>query len=210
PDPGQAARGYAAEEAAGVPVGAPHRRYVDPYAKPELLVAVTRFRALCGFRDPAESAELLAGLDVPGLAPAVSALRERELQGGVGSLLSGGAALADEVSAAAEGRGGAYRVVEELATRHPGDPGLAVTLLLNQVALAPGEAVFMPPGNLHAYLGGTGVEIMAASDNVLRGGLTSKHVDVAELLRVLSYEPLAEPVLAPVPVEEFALHRVAV
>jgi len=221
PDPAQAASGYAAEEAAGVPVDAPHRRYVDPYAKPELLVAVTRFRALCGFRDPAESAELLAGLGVPALAPAVSALRERDLQAAMASLLSAGTALADGVSAAVEGRGGEYRVVEELATRHPGDPGLAVALLLNQVALAPGEAVFMPAGNLHAYLGGTGVEIMAASDNVLRGGLTSKHVDVAELLRVLSYEPLAEPVLAPVPVapgvvtwpvpvEEFALHRVAV
>ncbi|HEY8451591.1 MAG: mannose-6-phosphate isomerase, class I [Micromonosporaceae bacterium] len=221
PGPGQAARGYAAEEAAGVPVDAPHRRYVDPYAKPELLVAVTRFRALCGFRDPAESAELLAGLGVPALAPAVSALRERDLRTAVASLLSAGPGLAEEVSAAAAGRGGEYRVVEELAARHPGDPGLTVVLLLNQVALAPGEAVFMPVGNLHAYLGGTGVEVMAASDNVLRGGLTSKHVDVAELLRVLSFEPLPEPVLAPVPVapgvvtwpvpvQEFALHRVAV
>jgi mannose-6-phosphate isomerase len=96
---------------------------------------------------------------------------------------------------------------------------VVVALLLNHVTLAPGEAIWMPAGNLHAYLRGCGVEIMAASDNVLRGGLTRKHVDVPELLRVLRYEVLADPVLAPVrvadgvvtwpvPVADFALHGV--
>ena len=94
-----------------------------------------------------------------------------------------------------------------------------MALLLNPVPLAPGEAVWMPAGNLHAYLRGAGVEVMAASDNVLRGGLTPKRVDVAELLRVLRFEVLAEPVVKPVqvapgvvtwpvPVDDFALHRV--
>ena len=81
--------------------------------------------------------------------------------------------------------------------RYPGDPGVLVALLLNHVRLAPGEAIWMPAGNLHAYLRGAGVEIMAASDNVLRGGLTPKRVDVPELLRVLRFEVLDEPVLAP-------------
>jgi mannose-6-phosphate isomerase len=208
PDAQQAEAGYAAERAAGVPVDAPHRRYVDPYHKPELLVAVSEFRALCGFRDPAVSAEVLAGLGVSDLAPAVAALRVGDLATAVTGLLAGGSATAAgpgaqvvaQVVAAAGGRGGMYEVVGELAKACPGDPGVVVALLLNQVTLAPGEAVFMPAGNLHSYLQGVGVEVMAASDNVVRGGLTSKHVDPAELLRVLRCEALSDPVRLPVPV----------
>lgn len=216
PDAGQAAAGYAAEEAAGVPRDAPRRRYVDPYHKPELLVAVSRFRALCGFREPAGSAALLAGLGVPGLAPVVAALRDGELATAVRWLLAypEPAALLAAVLAADP-----PPLVGELAAAYPGDVGVLVALLLNQVTLEPGEAIFMPAGNLHSYLQGTGVELMAASDNVLRGGLTPKHVDVPELLRVLRFEPLADPVLRPVPVApgvvtwpvpvpDFGLHRV--
>lgn len=221
PDSAQAAAGYAAEEAAGVPPDAPHRRYVDPYHKPELLVAVSEFRALCGFREPAASAELLAGLGVPALAPAVSALTAGDLAGAVRWLLGvpEPAALVAEVVTAASRAGVAYALVGELATKYPKDVGVVLALLLNHLTLAPGEAIFMPAGNLHAYLRGTGVELMAASDNVLRGGLTPKYVDVPELLRVLRFEPLADPVMTPVatgrgvvswpvPVAEFALHRV--
>lgn len=112
-------------------------------------------------------------------------------------------------------------LVRTLAAGYPDDPGVVVALLLHHVRLACGEGIWMPAGNLHAYLRGTGVEIMAASDNVLRGGLTAKRVDVDELLRVLRFEVLTEPVLRPetvapgvltwpVPVEDFALHRVEV
>ncbi len=107
-------------------------------------------------------------------------------------------------------------LARELGQRYPGDMGVLVALLLNQVRLQPDEAVFMPAGNLHAYLSGFGVEVMAASNNVLRGGLTPKAVDVAELLRVLRYEVLQDPVVRavalgpgltgwPVPVADFAL-----
>jgi mannose-6-phosphate isomerase len=216
PDTGRAAAGYEAEEAAGVPRDARHRRYVDPYHKPELLVAVSRFVALCGFRDPAASAELLAGLGVPALAPAVAALREGDLAGAVRWLLTH-PSPAGLVAAVVDA--GAPSPASELASSYADDVGVVVALLLNLVTLAPGEAIFMPAGNLHAYLHGTGVELMAASDNVLRGGLTPKHVDVPELLRVLRFEPLVEPVRRPVPVgpgvvtwpvpvSEFALHRV--
>jgi mannose-6-phosphate isomerase len=220
PGPERAAAGYAEEEAAGVPRDAPHRRYVDPHHKPELLVAVSEFRALCGFRDPAAAAARLAGLDVPALGPVVAALRGGDLATAVRTLLAAPepAALVGEVVAAAAGRPD-LALVGELAAACPGDLGVVVALLLHEVTLAPGEAVFMPAGNLHAYLRGTGVEIMAASDNVLRGGLTPKHVDVPELLRVLRFEPLADPVRRPVPVApgvvtwpvpvaELALHRV--
>jgi mannose-6-phosphate isomerase len=217
PDAGQAAAGFAAEEAAGVPRGAPERRYADPYHKPELLVAVSEFRALCGFREPAATAELLAGLKAPALDPVVGALGEGDLAGAVGWLLTHPEPA--ELVTQVVGGAGASRLVGELAAAYPGDVGVVVALLLNQVTLRPGEAIFMPAGNLHAYLRGTGVEIMAASDNVLRGGLTPKHVDVPELLRVLRFAPLAEPVRRPervgpgvvtwrVPVAELALYRV--
>jgi mannose-6-phosphate isomerase len=112
-----------------------------------------------------------------------------------------------------------FRFATDLAAHYPGDPGVLVALLLNLVRLAPGEAIWMPAGNLHAYLSGLGVELMAASDNVLRGGLTPKRVDVDELLRVLRFEVLDDPLLHattvapgvdtwPVPVGDFVLYRI--
>ncbi|MFC0533645.1 mannose-6-phosphate isomerase, class I [Phytohabitans kaempferiae] len=192
-----------------------HPGYVDGYHKPELLVAVSEFEALCGFRDPAASAAALSTLDTPALEPAVAALAGGGLRDAVGELLALPSASVDQAAAAPR----APELVRRLAADYPGDPGVLVALLLNHVTLAPGEAIWMPAGNLHAYLLGTGVEIMAASDNVLRGGLTPKHVDVPELLHVLRFEVLADPVVRPepvapgvvtwpVPVAEFALHRV--
>jgi mannose-6-phosphate isomerase len=225
PTRAQAAAGFAAEEAAGKPRNAADRNYRDPNHKPELLVAVEPFDALCGFRDPAATADLLAGLDVAGLAPTVAALRRGDPAVALRDAVTGLMALDDTarkvlvesvVEAARERRG--HELAVALGDRYPGDIGVVVALLLNRVRLAPGEAVWMPAGNLHMYLHGTGVEVMAASDNVLRGGLTPKHVDVPELLRVLRFEVLADPVVRPVsvapglvtwpvPVDDFALHR---
>src|SRR5262249_58058860 len=118
----------------------------------------------------------------------------------------------------ADGFAAERAVAVELAAAYPGDPGVVIALLLNLVELAPGQALFLPAGNLHAYLSGTGVELMANSDNVLRGGLTSKHIDVPELLRVLDFAAGPPPLLTPrpgpdggleypVPVREFRLTR---
>ncbi|MBO4207563.1 mannose-6-phosphate isomerase, class I [Micromonospora echinofusca] len=223
PDAEQARAGYAAEQhgAGG------HRNYADPYHKPELLVALSAFDALCGFRDPVRSAEVFDAFGVPALAPVVDALRGgvSGLSDAVGTLLewpvTDRTALLDAVLAARPAPGYApdAALARDLAGRYPGDPGVLVALLLNHVRLAEGEAIWMPAGNLHAYLHGAGVEIMASSDNVLRGGLTPKQVDVPELLRVLRFEVLDDPVVRavpvapgvvtwPVPVEDFALHRV--
>lgn len=221
----QAAAGFAAEEAAGKGRDAADRNYRDASHKPELLVAVEPFDALCGFRDPAATADLLARLDVADLAPTVAALRQADpadaLRDAVTGLMTlddtARKVLVESVVEAARHRGGSELAVA-LGDRYPGDIGVVVALLLNRVRLAPGEAVWMPAGNLHMYLHGTGVEVMAASDNVLRGGLTPKHVDVPELLRVLRFEVLADPVVRPVevapglvtwpvPVDDFALHR---
>ncbi|MEU7758064.1 MULTISPECIES: mannose-6-phosphate isomerase, class I [Micromonospora] len=221
PDAEQARAGHAAD------VG--RVNYVDPYHKPELLVALSEFDALCGFRDPGESAEAIAAFGVPALEPVVAALRDGPagLREAVRLLLSWPqaerAGLVAAVLAAAEAGPASAdaELVRTLAAGYPADPGVVVALLLHHVRLSPGEGIWMPAGNLHAYLRGTGVEIMAASDNVLRGGFTAKRVDVDELLRVLRFEVLTRPVLRPeqvepgvltwpVPVEDFALHRVEV
>ncbi|GAA3347764.1 mannose-6-phosphate isomerase, class I [Amorphoplanes nipponensis] len=224
PDAAYAKRAYAAQEAdPAVP-----RNYTDEHHKPEMLVALTPFEALCGFRAPDVSAAVIEALGLARLAPVVAALRAGPagLRDAVRVLLSwpadDRAALIADVVKAARG-GGEYArshtLAADLAGRYPQDPGVLVALLLHQVSLAPGEAIWMPAGNLHAYLSGMGVEIMAASDNVLRGGLTPKRVDVEELLRVLRFEVLDDPILRatpvapgvqtwPVPVREFALYRV--
>ncbi|MGH3648349.1 MAG: mannose-6-phosphate isomerase, class I [Micromonosporaceae bacterium] len=206
PDLAQARAGYAAEEAAGVPRDAGHRNYSDPNHKPELLVAVSEFVALCGFRPAGEAAALLDRLRLPELGSTVDSLRAGELRTAVRGLyeLDSGArtGLVERVAESCRGLAGAapeYAEAADLADRYPGDLGVLVSLLLNRAVLRPGEAIYMPAGNPHAYLRGVGVEVMASSDNVLRGGLTPKYVDVPELLRVLRYTELPEPRLAPVP-----------
>ncbi|HEY3504134.1 MAG TPA: mannose-6-phosphate isomerase, class I [Actinocatenispora sp.] len=233
PDAEQARAGFAAEQAAGVPADAAHRNYKDPYHKPEMIVALTDFDALCGFRSPGESAAVLDSFGLPALAPVVSALRGSAAADGLRTAVTSLLGLPDAeatVSAAVKVATGsatadpAYALAAELGARYPGDPGVLVALLLNQVRLRPGQALYAPAGVLHAYLAGVGVELMAASDNVLRGGLTPKHVDVPELLRVLRFEPAAPPVADPEPVapgveawpallpgvDEFALRRARV
>ncbi len=90
-----------------------------------------------------------------------------------------------------------FDTVLTLSAAYPGDPGIVLALLLNRVTLRPGQALYLPAGNIHAYLDGLGIELMAASDNVLRGGLTPKHIDVDELLQVLSFDPVPVPLLEP-------------
>ena len=215
PDAEYARLAFAAQEA---DPDAP-RNYTDAYHKPEMLVALTPFEALCGFRDPAQAAATIEHLGIERLTPVTAALHKgtEGISDAVRTLLTWPAddrrALIDEVVAA-----GTSELATRLASHYPEDPGVLVALLLNHVRLQPGEAIWMPAGNLHAYVSGTGVEIMASSDNVLRGGFTPKRVDVDELLRVLRFEVLADPVLpatevAPgmltwkVPVREFALYR---
>ena len=95
-----------------------------------------------------------------------------------------------------------FATVTSLATEYPGDPGIVISLLINRVSLTRGEVLYLPAGNIHAYLSGLGIEVMASSDNVLRGGLTPKHVDVEELLGVLDFMPLPVPYLPPIALAE--------
>ena len=210
PSAAQAAEGFARENAAGIPVDAPTRNYRDASHKPELICALTEFHALVGFREIPQTLALLRALDVAELAPHVALLAAEPDAAGLRALFTTWITLPQSVldravpalqtacvRLAQQGREFAReaRMALELSERYPGDAGVLAALLLNLVVLAPGEALYLPAGNLHAYLSGAGVELMANSDNVLRGGLTSKHVDVAELLRVLDFTPHTPPVL---------------
>ncbi|OLF04650.1 mannose-6-phosphate isomerase, class I [Actinophytocola xinjiangensis] len=202
PSAGQAAEGWAREEQAGIPREAGNRNYPDPTAKPELLCALTEFHALAGFRSPDRTVELLRAIQTPALAPYVDLLAGEPNQEGLRALFttwitlpqpSIDALLPDLLDTCVQHvkEHGAFelecRTALELAERYPGDSGVLAALLLNRLVLEPGEAIYLPAGNLHTYLHGTAVEVLANSDNVLRGGLTPKHVDVPELLRVLDF-----------------------
>lgn len=184
PDLARAAAGFAAEQERRIALDDPGRNYRDANHKPELICALTPFDALCGLRPIEEIAVLIAELDLGelGSLAEVDALISSILCGEDSQRLvetvvdrCGGAARESPFAPS-------YRCALGLAERFPGDPGVVMSLLLNLIHLRPGEATYLPPGRLHAYLHGVGIEVMASSDNVLRGGLTSKHVDVHELL----------------------------
>ncbi|MFI1538928.1 mannose-6-phosphate isomerase, class I [Streptomyces anandii] len=226
PDRRQAEEGYADEERRGIPVDDPRRNYKDANHKPELICALTEFDGLCGFRAPAETARLLAALDVDSLEPYVDLLRARPEEAALREVLTAIltadreeiAHTVHEAAAACARLGGEHAPYAEIARHYPGDPGVLAAMLLNHVRLQPGEALFLGAGIPHAYLDGLGVEIMANSDNVLRCGLTPKHVDVPELLRVVRFEAAGPGVLRPeaapdgeevydTPIDEFRLSR---
>ncbi|WP_329011636.1 MULTISPECIES: mannose-6-phosphate isomerase, class I [unclassified Streptomyces] len=226
PDLAQARQGYAEEERRGVPVDAPDRNYKDANHKPELICALTEFDGLCGFRAPAEAADLLDGLGVASLKPYADLLRAHPEDAALREVLTAiltadpedMAGTVTEATAACARLGGPYTPYADMAHHYPGDPGVIAAMLLNHVRLQPGEALFLGAGIPHAYLDGLGVEIMANSDNVLRCGLTPKHVDVPELLRVVRFEAGDPGVLRPeaspdgeevyeTPIDEFRLSR---
>ncbi|OZD42147.1 mannose-6-phosphate isomerase, class I [Rhodococcus sp. 06-1477-1B] len=213
PSKEQAVEGFAREERAGVPRDAGQRNYKDDNHKPEVIVALSdTFTALAGLRDLERTRALV---DALGDAPAVQALRSHlagddALRSAIGWLL-GGAERAEieeivDAAASAEAPGFAAELAltRSLHTAYPADPGIVVALLMNLVELRRGEAIFVPAGVLHAYVAGLGVEIMAASDNVLRGGLTPKHIDVDELLGLVDFRPAEPPFLRPTAVGENA------
>ena len=204
----QAREGFERENSMGIALDAPERNYRDAHPKPELIVAVSeRFEALSGFRPAAEACvDLVRIASKTGSRETLAPLLDR-----LGDDASVGDALiwllergpeAEEVVA------GVQRALLEhpdelpyasrIAAQYPGDPGIVGALLLHHVVLSPGEALYLPAGNIHAYLDGIGVELMAPSDNVLRGGLTPKHVDVPELARVLDRAARPIPRLRPI------------
>jgi mannose-6-phosphate isomerase len=208
PSAEQALEGYLREEQLGIPLTSPVRNYRDTSHKPELLIALQPFEALAGFRPAGRTAELLRALAVSDLDPFIELLNDQSEGDGLRALFTTWITAPQPdidvlvpavlegaihyVSSGATEFAAEAKTVLELGERYPGDAGVLAALLLNRISLAPGEAIFVPAGNLHTYLRGVGLEVMANSDNVLRGGLTPKHVDVPELLRVLDFTPTPE------------------
>ena len=226
PDASQAKAGFARENAAGIPLTAAERNYKDDTHKPEILIALTDFEALCGFRPRAQVLEIFLAFseseprfgELAALAATDAAIEE------IFSELLEDKSLAERFNASVEALDSdslaesARALVAGLLQKYPGDTGALVALLLNHVKLAPGEAIYLPAGNLHAYLSGLGLEVMAASDNVLRGGLTTKHIDKAELRQITDFSELSEPVVVskklaeglveyPISASEFRVYR---
>lgn len=256
----QAEEGFARENAEGIPLEDPERNYKDDNHKPELIVALTDFYAMAGFRPVDETLELFAalgcpeldryatllqagvdndahGADVPaatgaaGHEPAAEAAAEAvadapgagegsesesgESESGesddyralfttwitipaatrkelISAIIAAGHKLIEQAGPD-DWKAGVMQAVIDINDQYPGDIGVLGALLLNHIRLAPGEAIYLDAGQLHAYVSGLGVEIMASSDNVLRGGLTPKYVDVPELVKVLNFAATADP-----------------
>ncbi len=231
PNRTQAHKGYEAEERHGIPLQAPNRSYVDRNHKPELICALEPFTALCGFRFCAGTAELLSSLGVTELSPVLTILQasnlaehtriRQVLQWLWGLDHKTAAKLAKRVTQACSTPGpfaAERRWAVRIAKHHLEDVGVVVALLLNLVTLQPAQALFLEAGNMHCYLEGLAVEVMSNSDNVLRGGLTQKHVNTDALLEVVNCRPstvlpltATEPsyTFRP-PVAEFCLTRMEV
>lgn len=206
PNREQAKAGFARENAQGLTRDDPRRNYRDPNHKPELVVALSRFLGLKGFRPLEEIEHGLRSLEIPEVRAAMASLEGtdglKRLFAWLWSRPAGERApLVERAVAAASRRRDldpAFAWMERLHAKYPGDVGVLAPLLLNVIELAPDEALYLSAGELHAYLEGTAMEVMASSDNVLRGGLTPKHVDVAELLVVGSFRPSPPERLRPV------------
>lgn len=198
PNKEQAEQGFARENELGIPLDAVHRNYRDDNHKPEIICALTPFWALNGFRKIEETLSLLEEARIADLAEIVSFLRSHSNRGGLQTFFNHlmtmdrgkQRKIIEQAIHSAEKRAQEEPVwgwVIKLDEEYPGDIGALSPLFLNLVRLEPQQAMYLSAGELHGYLEGTGIELMANSDNVLRGGLTPKHIDVQELLAVLNF-----------------------
>ena len=207
PDLAQAREGYSRENAAGIDLKAPERNYRDDNHKPECICALTDFWALNGFRESSAIARNLSALCPNSLAELIAQSLPADAQNDLRLFFESLMTLSPETSqkAISEALTNLDRLpdsdmvhwMKALQNEYPFDIGVLSPAMLNLVCLQPGQAMYLPAGQLHAYLEGVGIELMANSDNVLRGGLTPKHVDVPELMRVLNFRPTRLEILVP-------------
>jgi mannose-6-phosphate isomerase len=221
PNKARAGKEFKRETAAGLPMDDPARNYRDPFHKPECICALTPFTALKGFRKFYEIKALLtrlcpdsiAGLidnavEIPGLKKKAHHKPDNRPSPGIRRFYAAllrqppvqkSRIIAETVDnarrTAAKDPIGAW--ILRLYQYYPEDIGILGPAFLNLVTLAPGQALFLESGELHAYLHGMGIEIMANSDNVLRAGLTVKHVDIDELLAVARFDSTSIEILTP-------------
>lgn len=233
PSEEKAKEGFFRENKLGIPLDSPSRNYRDPNPKPELLCALTEFKALCGFRKPDQIIANFSAANLTELFPSLSNLAQNQDESALKNFTQEALNLSGKKLDQAlrilehsyylncnlpEELMSAYSMIRKHFNK---DAGLLSPLYLNVFTLQPGEALFLKPGVLHTYLYGAGIEVMANSDNVLRAGLTPKHKDIAEVLNTLEYKPYIQKVILPtntddiyfiysVPVKEFELQRLSI
>ncbi|MFP4194749.1 MAG: mannose-6-phosphate isomerase, class I [Desulfobacterales bacterium] len=230
PDRDRARKGFARENSQGIPVDAPHRNYRDPRPKPELICAIEPFGAMIGFRSVNEIRDLITRFCPENLEPEIRMIEDRPDEKGIKNFfyalmtmdqLRRTKIIDEAIEHTKEIKAPEAGWIKHLYGFYPDDIGVLAPAFLNIVTIEPGHAAFLAPGVIHAYLYGVGMEIMANSDNVLRGGLTRKHIDPEELMRVLDFSPRPLHTIAPQPTdkfeasypaeaEEFALSRIRV
>jgi len=212
PDAGLASAGFDRENDLGIPLDAPERNYRDANHKPECVCALSEFWALCGFRPLSEIFELIKILCPVSLAADLNPLKQQSAgalralfpkllkldKSRRSELIAEALANLKKLRGSADREAAAYWI-DRIAADFPQDIGILAPALLNLIRLEPQQALFLPAGCLHAYLGGTALELMASSDNVLRGGLTKKHVDVDQLLLALAFDARRPEIIRPVP-----------
>ena len=204
PDKIQAKNGFDRENHLGIPLNDPKRNFKDPRHKPECICALTPFTGLKGFRRIEDILEQLAVLCPKNLADELEVMRAEGLKPFFKAVMTfptvkRTAVIRETVkNAAPHARTNPlFQWILTLFHHYPDDMGILSPAILNLFHLAPGEALFLPAGELHAYLAGFGIELMANSDNVLRGGLTPKHIDVPELMNILNFSESTLGVLRP-------------
>ncbi|MCA3963750.1 mannose-6-phosphate isomerase, class I [Vibrio vulnificus] len=206
PNKSEAEQGFAKEEELGIELSAPNRNYKDANHKPELVFALTSYQAMNGFRAYTEIvllfSKVIEKFNLPAVHQLLGAFEKNLTATGLEAFFIGILSLKGEAKEGAiQGlieyakahqqpniKNDLGTLIMELNKSYPGDIGLFAPLMLNVLTLKPGEAMFLDARTPHAYLKGTGLEIMANSDNVLRAGLTPKYIDVAELARCTLFE----------------------
>ena len=218
PNSAQAKAGFERENARGISLTSPKRNYKDDLHKPELIVALSDFEALAGFKPLAEAQQLFSDLaEHQGVSEGFRTMSSNwlamlaEVDGlkkvfeSISSARSNLDGFTAELASLADGEA-RFALAERLNLLYPGDSGVVLSLLLNHIYLEPGEALFLDAGNPHAYIQGLGIEVMASSDNVLRGGLTQKNVDLAEFESVISYEAVGQSIIVPREISKGLFH----
>lgn len=207
PTPEQAIAGFEDEQARGIAIDAPYRNYKDRYSKPETVIALSPMRVLTGVR-PVEQLKTLAAafgaawlaeraeLSPKQLLTEIIRLPEETASAAVQHLVDTAPGL---LGASNDVVADATELVRIVDGKYPGDRGLLVAFVMNLVHLAPGESAFTPDGQVHAYVSGTAIELMNPSDNVMRAGLTAKHIDTEELIKVLGEKQDAPVIQRPNP-----------
>ena len=209
PTPEQAIAGFEDEQARGIALDAPNRNYKDRYSKPETVIALTDMQVLTGVRET-EQLRVLARffqahwleerleLAPKALLTEIIRMDREQADAAVAALVAAAASLTDSDNALVAD---AARLVQHVHAKYPGDRGLLVAFVMNLLHLAPGDSAFTPDGQVHAYVSGSAIELMNPSDNVMRAGLTSKHIDSEELIKVLGEKQSAPIIARPAPEE---------